>query len=94
VVNDEFRGASGSGSSRPIRFDTATRDERGSDIERRDERRKHDVVTGTSAVAFAPGWFSLLSSLISRSGYLSSLVAVLKPPSARQHSGLLGRSLV
>jgi hypothetical protein len=72
VVNDEFRGASGSGSSRPIRFDTATRDERGSDIERRDERRKHDVVTGTSAVAFAPSWFSLLSSLDRGISHLSS----------------------
>jgi hypothetical protein len=56
---------------------TAMRDERGSDKERREERRKDDVVTGTPR-GCRSAW-RVLSSLISRSRYLSSLIAVLKP---------------
>jgi hypothetical protein len=44
-------------------FNTAMRDERGSDRERREERRKTIAVTGTPAVAVAPSSFSHLSSL-------------------------------
>jgi len=55
------------------------RDERDSDEEMRDERRKNDVVTGTRRGCRCAQ--PLLSSLISRSRYLSSLVAVLKPVS-------------
>jgi len=58
-------------------FNTAMRDERGSDRERREERRKTIAVTGTPRRRRCAQ--QLLSSLISRSRCLSSLIAVLKP---------------
>ena len=56
------------------------RDERGSDRERRDERRKNDC--GYPHTRSCCPAYRVFSSLISRSRYLSSLIAVLKPLTA------------
>jgi hypothetical protein len=61
-----------------VGFNTAMRDERGSDRERRDERRKDDC--GYRHIRCRSCAQLVFSSLISLSRYLSSLIAVLKPP--------------
>jgi hypothetical protein len=56
------------------------RDERGSDEERRDERRKDDCGYGTPVVALPPSGFSHLSSLHRSLSYL--FIAVFEPGEA------------